>query len=40
MIYVLAPFLLTGLVMLIIAAARCGGGDSVLSQWIFSFSFI
>lgn len=40
MVYILAPFVAAGLVLLIVAAAKCGGGDSVLSQWIFSFSFI
>jgi len=40
MIYLMIPFLLTAITMLIITAARCGGGDSLLSQWIFSFSFI
>ena len=40
MIYVLAPFALLTLVSIIVAAARCGGPDSVLSQSIFSFSWL
>ncbi len=40
MIYILAPFALLTLVTIIIAAAKCGGTDSVLSQTIFSVSFL
>ena len=40
MIYILAPFVVLTIVSIIIAAAKCGGADSVLSQSIFSFSFL
>lgn len=40
MIYILAPFIVLAVVSVIIAAARCAGADSVLSQTIFSFSFL
>lgn len=40
MIYVLIPFLIAGIIPLIIAAFKCVGADSMLSQAIFSFSFI
>ena len=38
MVYVFAPFGLLALITVIIAAVKCGGSDSLLSQWIFSFS--
>ena len=40
MIYILAPFAVFALITAIIAAAKCGGADSTLSQIIFSFSFL
>lgn len=40
MIYLWAPFAVLAVVSIVIAAARCGGGDSVLSQTIFSFSLV
>jgi prepilin signal peptidase PulO-like enzyme (type II secretory pathway) len=40
MIYILAPIAVLTLLSIVAAAAKCGGADSVLSQTIFSFSFL
>lgn len=40
MIYIVAPFAVLAIVSIIIAAAKCIGAESLLSQTIFSFSFL
>lgn len=40
MIYILIPFVLMAIVTVIVAAAKCGGADSTLSQFVFSFSLV
>lgn len=40
MIYVVAPFAVLAIVSIIVAAAKCVGAESLLSQTIFSFSFL
>ena len=40
MSYILIPFALLGLIPIIYAATKCGGANSIISQTIFSFSFI
>jgi hypothetical protein len=40
MIYIAAPFVVLALVSIVIAAAKCVGAESLLSQTIFSFSFV
>jgi hypothetical protein len=38
MIYIMAPFVVLTVISIIIAAAKCGGAESVIGQTIFSFS--
>ena len=40
MIYFLAPFMVAGLVFVLVGAFRCIGAESLLSQTIFSASFV
>lgn len=40
MIYIVAPFAVLSIVSIIVAAAKCVGAESLLSQAIFSFSFL
>lgn len=40
MIYILAPFAILGLASIVFAAAKCLGAESILSQAIFSLSFV
>lgn len=40
MIYILAPFLLLAAASVFIVAVQCKGADTVLSQTVFSFSFV
>jgi hypothetical protein len=40
MVYFIAPILGLAVISIIIAAAKCVGADSLLSQSIFSFSMV
>lgn len=40
MVYILAPVAVLALASIIFTAGKCAGADSVLSQTIFSFSFV
>lgn len=40
MIYILAPFAILSLISIVVAAAKCVGAESLLSQTIFSLSFV